>query len=426
MVSPWYAGLRGGQRPYWVGDVRVPFSGGFEPAGVGVLERDGVKFAFVGHPDFSRGSPYGYPDDARRFARFSRAVPQAAARLGFTPEVVHANDWQTAYLPLLLARGWHLPPGFAYLPTIFTVHNAQFQGEADLAATLHWLRLGEDVADSYLHHFGNANAMQAALGFATRVTTVSPTYALELQRPEYGFGLDGTFRTVAAKTVGILNGIDTAEWDPAKDPHLSHNYSVETLSARAANKAALSASYGLSVEPPLLAVVSRFAHQKGIDLLLGAAENLQGLGFNLLLLGSGDQQLEDGAGHLAATKPGRVAAQLGFDEGAAHRIYAGADALLVPSRFEPCGLTQMIAMRYGALPVVRETGGLKDTVTHGVTGFVFRDASAHALTGALEELRGLHGTPAWREMQLAGMRVDNSWEASARRYAELYLSVLPS
>lgn len=427
VVSPWYAQLGGSRAPYWIGDTMVPFAGQFEPVGVGVLEENGVTYAFVGHPDYSRDSVYGYHDDARRFARFTRAVPQVAERLGFAPNVIHANDWHTGTLPLLLARAWHLPPGFPYLPSIFTLHNAQFQGEAPLPEMLHWLRLGEDAARGYLDHHGNANSVNAALGFATHVTTVSPSYAEELTLPEYGFGLEGTFRSVRGKLTGILNGIDTASYDPSADPAIAAPYSVSDLSGRERCKAAVTDEFRLlEAERPLLAVVSRFAHQKGIDLVLKAGNSIVNLGFNLLLLGSGDPGLEASARRLAERHPGRVAAVLGFDERLARRLYAGADALLVPSRFEPCGLTQLLAMRYGALPVARATGGLKDTVEDGVTGFLFREATVTDLLAPLKEALSLYGTSRWREMQLSAMRRDYSWDASARKYADLYASVLPS
>ena len=426
VVTPWYRSVRSEPAPYWIGDVQVPFDGGFEPVGVGTLEGNGVRFAFVGHPDFGRDQLYGYPDDVKRFARFARAVPQVAERLGFQPDVVHAHDWHTGYLPLLLERGWHLPEGFPYLPSIFTVHNVQFQGEADMADTLRWLRLGPEVANSYLHHFGAANALQAGVGFATRVTTVSPTYAEELQTAEYGFTLDGTFRSVAGKMVGILNGIDDQVWNPRTDPHIKQRYDQNDMSGKAECKGDLVHEFGLDPERPLLGVVSRFAEQKGIDLLLGAADRLVDMGWNLFLLGTGDPALEAQVQILSSELPTRVAAVLGYDESLSHRVYAAADALAVPSRFEPCGLTQMIAMRYGALPVVRATGGLRDTVEHDRTGFLFQHATPEGLLWAAEQALRAFATPRWRDMQRAGMLLDLSWDSSARRYAELYGSVLPS
>lgn len=451
VVTPWYADLGGAVRPYWVGDVQAPFDRGFEPVGVGVLEggvlEDGVledaapylgaasqgapsggsvRYAFVGHQDYRRAKLYGYPDDARRFARFSRAVPSVAQRLGFVPDLLHAHDWHTGYLPMVLARGWHLPPGFPALRSVFTIHNVQYQGESSLEDAVRWLRLGPDVMGSYLDHFGRANAMQAGVGFATRVTTVSPTYAEEIQTPEYGYSLDGTFRSLSGKLTGILNGIDTDVWDPASDPALPKPYSSTDLAGKQAAKAELARRFGIGAERPLLAVVSRLAEQKGMDLLAGAAPALLAGGWSLVVLGAGDQALEAALKALARAHPGVVGVRIGYDEALAHLIYAGADALAVPSRFEPCGLSQLIAMRYGTVPIVRATGGLKDTVRHGATGFVFEHPTSAGLEWAASEALSAYGTPAWRRIQATGMAADHSWTASAAAYSALYESVLRS
>jgi starch synthase len=424
VVTPWYGSLGGGVLPYWIGDVQAPFAGGFEPVGIGTLERGGVTYAFVGNERFSRQKLYGYSDDVQRFALFSRSVPQAAERLGFRPDVVHANDWHTGYLPMLLAHGWHLPPGFPGLPSVFTVHNAQFQGTADLEETLWWLRLSEELRYSYLDHFGAANAMQAGIGFATAVTTVSPTYASELTMPEFGFGLDGTFRSLSGKLVGILNGIDTHEWDPAADHLLPRPYGPSDLDGKRVAKATLATRFALDGDRPILGVVSRLAEQKGIDLLVAAGHRLVAAGWSLVLLGTGDPYTEAAAMSLAADHPGTVAVRIGFDEELAHLIYAGSDALAVPSRFEPCGLSQMIAMRYGTLPVVRATGGLRDTVDHGRTGFVFEHASADAVAGAAAEaMNAYRDTARWRTMMVEAMGQDFSWARSAARYSALYRSL---
>ncbi len=423
VVTPWYQDLKAKTQPYWIGDVEVPFTGGFETVGIGTLERGGVRYAFVGHPSFWRDGLYGHPDDLERFARFTRAIPQVSARLGFLPDVVHVNDWHTALLPMVLERGWHLPAGFPRLPSLLTVHNAQFQGTGDIGEVLWWLRLPDDLSGSYLNHFGAANSLQAGLGFATRVTTVSPTYAQELGSPEYGFGLDGTFRSLAGKVSGILNGIDTESFDPATDPHIPRSYSARDLAGKDTCRRELRERLGLRGEQPLLGVVSRLADQKGIDLLLGAADRLLDQGWSLALLGTGDPDLEAGALSLATDRPGRVAAVIGYDDALARSIYAGADALAVPSRFEPCGLSQMIAMRYGTLPIVRATGGLADTVSHRRTGFVFAAASSDALARAAAEAIAAHGTPAWAAMQREAMRQDFSWSASAKSYEGLYRGI---
>jgi starch synthase len=420
VVTPWYAGLRADPAPLWIGDVEVPFDGAFAPVGVGTLEADGVRYAFVGHDDFRRERPYGYADDVERFARFTRAVAPVAERVGFRPDVVHANDWHTGYLPVVLAHGWHLPDGWPGLPSVFTIHNVQYQGESGLDETIHWLRLPTSVRASGMDHFGVANAMQAALDFAWKVTTVSPTYAEEIQRPEYGYGLDGTLRHVAHKLVGILNGLDTEVWDPAHDTFLPEPYDVDDLAGKEASAASLRAELGLDGGGPLLGAVSRLAEQKGIDVLLDAAPTLVARGWRLALLGAGDPELEARARELADAHPGRVGVRIGYAEDLAHRIYAGADALAVPSRFEPCGLAQLIAMRYGTLPIARDTGGLRDTIRHGETGFLFAHVNAEGLLWAAEEARLALADGRAEAMRRAAMRQDFGWERSAEAYQALY------
>ncbi len=422
VVTPWYATLKGGA-PLWIGDIEIPFAAGTERVGVGTLERDGVRYAFVGHESFRRERLYGYPDDIRRFALFSRSVPQVAARLGFRPHVVHANDWHSAYLPIILQRGWHLPDGFPFLPSVITVHNAQYQGESDLGEVLHWLRLPDELRGSYLNHFGRANALQGGLGFADAITTVSPTYAQELMTPEAGFGLDGTFRHLQGKLTGILNGLDTGLWDPANDPHIPQPYSAQDPSGKRTAKRQLTERFGLAGERPLMAVVSRLVEQKGIDIFCAAARSLVEGGWSLLVLGSGDRELEEWVAGLARDEE-QIAAHIGYDETLAHLVYAAADAVAIPSRFEPCGLTQMIGMRYGALPIARQVGGLRDTIRHGETGFLFCAMSASALLWAAgQALERWHGDE-WNEMMGRAMRQDFSWERSAGRYLEVYAGAL--
>ena len=420
VVSPWYARLGGDAAPLWIGDVDVPFAGGMEPCGVGTLEQAGVRYVFVGHADFGRDEVYGYADDVRRFARFCRAVPAVAARVGFVPDVVHAHDWHAGLLPVLLERGAHLPPGFAGRPSVTTVHNVQYQGVAPLAHVLHWARLPVELLGSHLEHEEQANLLRAAVGFADLVTTVSPRYAEELRDPAYGFGLETTFAALGSRLVGILNGIDTRVWDPSNDPHLAAAFDLDDASGKAVCRAALLRELGLADGGPVLGVVTRLADQKGIDLLLDALPALLDQGWRLALLGRGDPELERRAEAAAAASPAHVAFSNAHDEGLAHRIYAGSDALAVPSRFEPCGLSQMIAQRYGTLPIVRATGGLRDTVTHGRDGFAFEEASASALAEAAQVAMDAWGSAGWPELQRQAMALDRSWEASARAYLARY------
>lgn len=424
VVSPWYASLKA--RPYWIGDIPVPFDGRFESAGIGTMEQDGIRYAFIGHPDFSRAEYYGYPDDVRRFSLFTRAIPQAAERLGFKPDLVHVNDWHTAYLPLVLSRGWHLPPGFSGLPSLLTIHNVQYQGESGLDEATWWLRLPRDVRDSWMNRLGQANALQAGLGEASHVNTVSPTYAREIQGEEYGYGLDASFREISSqgRLSGILNGLDTAVWDPATDANLQRRFGPDSIrQGKRAAKEALCSRFGLDPDRPLLAAVSRLADQKGMDVLLESVPGLLEQGWSLFVLGSGDRVLEERFGSLAEQEP-QVAARLGFDESLAHLTYAAADVLAIPSRFEPCGLSQMIAMRYGTLPLARATGGLNDTIDHLKTGFLFEHSASWSLLGTAGLARDLYGRAGFAAMQSAAMDQDFSWEASARRYRELYSVIL--
>ncbi len=420
VVHPWYARLAAEPPPLWIGDVDVPFDGGHVAVGVGTLEAGGVRFAFVGHPLFQRDALYGYPDDARRFALFSRAVPAVAARLGFAPDVVHAHDWHAAAVPALLRHAALLPPGLAGLPSVLTVHNAQYQGWADAADVVAWGRLPGTLAGPLALH-GKGNLLHAGLRTADRVTTVSPTYARELLRPAVAYGLEQAFADLGPRLVGILNGLDLEAFDPATDAALAASYDADDLAGKAACRAALGRELGLDPGRPLLGVVSRLADQKGIDLLIDALPAALAQGWNLALLGAGDPALEAALAAAFAAHPDRLGGRIGYDEGLARRIYAGADALVVPSRFEPCGLAQLIAMRYGTLPVARATGGLLDTIDDGRTGFLFAAAEGQALAAALSRARRVVDDRArWRSMQAAAMAARFDWARAARAYDDLY------
>jgi starch synthase len=276
-----------------------------------------------------------------------------------------------------------------------------------------------------MNYFGSANAMQAALGFADKVTTVSPTYAEEIKLVEYGYGLDGSFRHISNKLVGILNGIDTEQWDPATDPSIAERYDQDSLSQKASNKNALCERFSLDATKPLLGVVSRLVDQKGIDFMLESIPGLLGQGWNVVILGAGESWMENSVRTYAANHPGRVAAFIGYDEALAHLIYAGVDTLAIPSRFEPCGLTQMIAMRYGTLPIARNTGGLHDSIVHDQTGFLFDAANSEGLLWASGVAKGVYDQPRlWKERQILAMQQDFSWERSAKQYEALYEEVI--
>ena len=381
------------------------------------------------------GNPYlgpdghDWPDNPQRFA----ALAAAAAAIGrgaipaFVPDVVHAHDWHAGLAPAYLYYGGAPRPR-----TVATVHNLAFQGQYP-ASLLTQLGL---PARAYtldgVEYYGTIGFLKAALALADRITTVSPTYAAEIQTPEHGMGLDGLLRHRSGVLVGIRNGIDTELWNPATDKHLSSRYDAHDLARRSPNKAALRRCMMLDEDSaaPLFAAVSRLAWQKGLDLLLAAVDGLVASGAQLALIGQGERDLEQGFTAARQRHPGRVGVRIDYDEGLAHLAQAGADAVLVPSRFEPCGLTQLCAMRYGALPVVAKVGGLSDTVVDvgdGVrgaergTGIQFAPVTHDAFRAALERTMALWREPAaWRRTQAHAMDTDVGWSGPAAQYAAIY------
>lgn len=398
-----------------------------------------LPVVLVDAPDlFERpGGPYGdasgrdWPDNARRFHGFARALCAIAldrAGLGWRPELVHCNDWQTGLVPALLSREATRPA------TVFTIHNQAYQGLFD-RAQFNALDLPEDWwTPNALEFYGGFSFLKAGLVFADQLTTVSPTYARQLLEPEHGCGLDGLLRNRRADFTGILNGIDAEVWNPAADPHLTCPYDRATVDAgKRTNKMALQREQGLPVanEVPLLGLVGRLVEQKGIDLVVEVIEAWRDRPLQWVLLGSGDAAWEQRLGALAVACHERVAVRIGYDEGLAHRIEAGADFFLMPSRFEPCGLNQMYSQRYGAIPVVHRTGGLADTVVDvcvrqdgegkPATGLVFDEPTAAALAQALERGLGLYRNPAaWQALRRNTMAGDFSWRRSAEQYLAVY------
>ena len=376
------------------------------------------------------GGPYSgptgdWPDNAQRFAALSW-VAAAMARegvAGWKPDVLHAHDWQAGLAPAYLS--YH---GNGGCRSVLTIHNIAFQGWAE-GGRLQDLRLPAEAFHSgALEYYGGLSSLKAGLVTADRITTVSPRYAEELMRPEFGMGLEGVIASRGADVRGILNGVDLAVWSP--ETEAENPYSAKDMTGKEAARAALCAGFGLRVPGPLAIVVSRLTDQKGIDLLPAAIPDFIGAGGGLIVLGSGDPGLEAAVKDLAARFPGRVAVRIGYDEAMSHRLFQGADAVLVPSRFEPCGLTQMYGLRYGTLPVVAATGGLADTVigatpaslAAGVaTGFVFHPTDALALGQALRHLVALHADrKAWARARKAAMAQPVGWETSAAAYAALY------
>jgi len=375
------------------------------------------------------GDPYqdaegaDWPDNALRFGVLSRAAALLASRaspLDWKPEVVHCNDWQTALAPVYL----HFEQARA--GAVMTVHNLAFQGLYE-AALLERLELPRATfAIEGLEFYGRLSFLKGGIIYADAITTVSPSYAREIQTEEQGCGLDGVLRERAERLRGILNGIDTHVWNPMSDARIAERYSWTSLDKKGANKAALQRRMNLAEDAarPLLGVVCRFTQQKGIDLLAGAAEDLVRLGAQLCVLGRGEREHEAALAALAARHPDAISVAIGFNEDLAHLIEAGADMFLMPSQYEPCGLNQIYSLRYGTVPVVRATGGLDDTIEEG-TGFKFREYSAEALLGAVRAATQAYGdAEGWRQMMLRGMAKDFSWKTSAAAYSALYRRLL--
>jgi starch synthase len=399
---------------------------------------DNARAILIDCPDlYDRPGLYGsdstdYPDNARRFAFLSRAALEFAARRGAGPAVVHAHDWQAGLAPVYLKTRYASHPVLGGTPSVFTIHNLAFQGvfEPDWLPRLDlgWDQFGIDR----LEFHGRISFLKGGINDANVITAVSRRYATEIQTPAFGFGFDGILRARAAALVGILNGIDTREWDPAHDPFLPQPFDAGDLSGKRDAKAAVLGRYGLPADEaalarPLIGMVSRMVDQKGLDLIAATIEDLLHLDAAFVVLGTGDPRYQEMWRALAARRPDRIGARIGFDESLAHLIEGGADIFLMPSRFEPCGLNQMYSMRYGTVPVVHGVGGLADTVadysprSRRSTGFVFADYTPPALLEALHRAITIFGDARkWRALQVAGMRQDYSWDRSAREYVKLY------
>ncbi|MGC4001235.1 MAG: glycogen synthase GlgA [Anaeromyxobacter sp.] len=399
------------------------------------VKEEGARVFFVEHDPYfgSRLGPYGdklgeYGDNAERFALLVRVALALPGELGFRPHIVHGNDWQTGLIPYVLRREHATDRALSRARSVFTIHNLAYQGVFP-KAVVPALGLPWDVFRyQSMEFWDQLSFMKAGLTGSDALTTVSPTYAREILTPEGGAHMDAVLRHRGRDLTGILNGIDTAEWNPATDPHLAAPFSPEDLAGKATNKAAVQRELGLPVRPdvPLVGMVGRLAEQKGIDLVSAVLPALLQADVQLVLLGSGDPGYQDLLRQAAAAQPQKMAVRIGFDEGLAHRIEAGGDVFLMPSRFEPCGLNQMYSLRYGTVPVVRAVGGLEDTVEDydgagAGTGFKFRQYTPDALMTALRRALDLYrDRRAWRGLMLRGMAEDNSWERSAASYEQIY------
>lgn len=411
-----------------------------EYCGLEKLEHDGVTYMFVDNERyFARDYPYGFFDDGERFAFFSKAITESLQHLpeGFECDILHCNDWQTALAPVFLREFYQGLPLYDRVKTVFSIHNVAFQGQfsdtvmEDILGVAHIPAAATQLRCDAC----SINYMLGALHYADAITTVSPTYAGEIQTPEFGEGLDGVLRERSYALQGILNGIDVAGFDPATDKRIAANYTVEDRSGKAVCKAKLQEELGLEVrdDRPLMVMVTRLTRQKGMDLVMYALDRILSGGVQVAVLGTGDRDYEDGLRYFQDKYPGTMAARIEFDPALSQRMYAAADMFLMPSKFEPCGLSQIIAMRYGTLPIVRETGGLKDTVqpynefTGEGTGFSFSNFNGDEMGDAVFRAARLFwdNRDAWNQLVTQAMSQDFSWTRSADKYLDLYFFMHP-
>lgn len=411
-----------------------------EYCGLEKLEHDGVTYMFIDNERyFARDYPYGFFDDGERFAFFSKAITESLQHLpaGFECDILHCNDWQTALAPVFLREFYQGLPLYDRVKTVFSIHNVAFQGQfsdtvmEDILGVAHIPAAASQLRCDAC----SINYMLGALRYADAITTVSPTYANEIQTPEFGEGLDGVLRERSYALQGILNGIDVAGFDPATDKRIAANYTVEDRSGKAVCKAKLQEELGLEVrdDRPLMVMVTRLTRQKGLDLVMYALDRILSGGVQVAVLGTGDRDYEDGLRYFQDKYPGTMAARIEFDPALSQRMYAAADMFLMPSKFEPCGLSQIIAMRYGTLPIVRETGGLKDTVipynefTGEGTGFSFTNFNGDEMGDAVFRAARLFwdNREAWNQLVTQAMSQDFSWTRSADKYLDLYFFMHP-
>ncbi len=411
-----------------------------EYCGLEKLEHDGVTYMFIDNERyFARDYPYGFFDDGERFAFFSKAITESLQHLpaGFECDILHCNDWQTALAPVFLREFYQGLPLYDRVKTVFSIHNVAFQGQfsdtvmEDILGVAHIPAAASQLRCDAC----SINYMLGALRYADAITTVSPTYANEIQTPEFGEGLDGVLRERSYALQGILNGIDVAGFDPATDKRIAANYTVEDRGGKAVCKAKLQEELGLEVrdDRPLMVMVTRLTRQKGLDLVMYALDRILAGGVQVAVLGTGDRDYEDGLRYFQDKYPGTMAARIEFDPALSQRMYAAADMFLMPSKFEPCGLSQIIAMRYGTLPIVRETGGLKDTVqpynefTGEGTGFSFSNFNGDEMGDAVFRAARLFwdNRDAWNQLVTQAMSQDFSWTRSADKYLDLYFFMHP-
>lgn len=414
--------------------IEVPVGWREQFCGIEKLVDGGITYYFLDNEYyFKRHGSYGYFDDGERFSFFSRAVLQALPHLDTKPDIIHCHDWQTGPISVLLKEHYSKHPFYRHLKTVFTIHNLRYQGVYPKSVLSNLL----DLKESYfsmdgLEFYGNVNYLKAGLAYSDYLTTVSPSYAEEIQTGYYGEQLDGFLRKRSNQLMGIVNGIDYDIYNPNTDPYLFKTY--QTYKGKLENKRKLQEKVKLPIQDstPVISMITRLVEQKGVDLVLRVFHEIIGQNVQFILLGTGEAHYEWAFRDLAAQYPDKVSVNTFFDEPFSHQIYAGSDLFLMPSQFEPCGIGQLLALRYGTLPLVRETGGLKDTVipynqfTNEGNGFSFTNFNAHDMLYSLEQAVGMYRfqPKKWQELSERAMKLDYSWKASSEKYINLYKSLI--
>lgn len=412
-------------------NITVPVSWRRQYCGIFEAHLDGVIYYLIDNEYyFKRDMLYGHYDDAERFAFFSRAVLEIIPHIGFTPDIIHCNDWQTAMVPVYLNEYYKYDGLYSNIKTVFTIHNIQYQGKygMELYNDLLGLIPGRE---SLVEYDGCVNMMKGAIQCADKVTTVSPTYAREILEPYYSYGLDGILKQFTYKLTGIVNGIDYDVYNPETDPLIFKNFDAKSVKHKEYNKTELQKQMGLPVrgDVPVIGMVTRLVKHKGLELVKRVFEELLQADLQFVILGSGEWEFENFFYEMAKKHPQKVGLKIGFDGTLAHRIYAGADIFLMPSKSEPCGLAQMVSLRYGTVPIVRETGGLNDTITDSGNGegngFTFKNFNAHEMEDAVwRAIAGYRDKNGWDILRKRGMACNNSWGASAGAYIGLYKELI--
>lgn len=434
IVMPMYDGIKQElkDKMTFITSFTVPVAWRRQYCGVFEAKHNGVIYYFIDNQYyFKRDGIYGYYDDAERFAFFSRAVLEMIPYIDFKPDIIHCNDWQSALVPVYYSTMYAQAPGYENIKTVFTIHNIQYQGTYGMELIPEVLGIPAE-ATSVVEFGGDVNFMKGAIESANKVTTVSPSYANEILDPWYSHGLDTILNERSWKLSGILNGIDTELYNPETDKDIFFNYSSDDFKAKAKNKQKLQELMGLpqKKDTPLIGMVSRLVSHKGLDLVKGVMEELiQTTDVQFVILGSGDWQYEEFFKEMAARYPEQVAIKLGFIPSLSKKIYAGTDMFLMPSKSEPCGLSQMIALRYGSIPIVRETGGLRDSIHDSQdgegNGFTFANYNAHEMLYTIRRaVEGYQNKKGWQILVKRAMECDNSWGKSANEYIKLYKALL--